>query len=75
MDSCSATTIDATIVRALFAPSITGRLGESAWCAPGALRRLHGRVGLSERSSREGSRGRPAGERGRRAGGLGQART
>jgi RND superfamily putative drug exporter len=40
--------IDATIVRALLVPSLMRLLGEWNWWAPGPLRRLHDRVGLSE---------------------------
>ena len=40
--------IDATIVRALLVPSLMALLGERNWWAPGPLRRLHNRIGLSE---------------------------
>ena len=40
--------IDATIVRALLVPSLMKLLGEWNWWAPGPLRRLHDRYGLSE---------------------------
>ncbi len=43
-----AVAIDATVVRALLVPAIMGRLGEWTWWAPRPLRRLHGRIGLSE---------------------------
>jgi uncharacterized membrane protein YdfJ with MMPL/SSD domain len=43
-----AVAIDASVVRALLVPALMGRLGELTWWAPGALRRLHARVGLSE---------------------------
>ncbi|NLT07852.1 MAG: MMPL family transporter [Solirubrobacterales bacterium] len=40
--------IDATIVRALLVPSLMELLGDWNWWAPGPLRRLHDRFGLSE---------------------------
>jgi RND superfamily putative drug exporter len=40
--------LDATIVRALLVPAFMGILGEANWWAPGPLRRLHNRFGLSE---------------------------
>jgi uncharacterized membrane protein YdfJ with MMPL/SSD domain len=40
--------IDATIVRALLVPSLMALLGDLNWWAPGPLRRLHKRIGLSE---------------------------
>ena len=40
--------IDATIVRALLVPSLMALLGKWNWWAPGPLRRLHQRFGLSE---------------------------
>ena len=40
--------IDATIVRALLVPSLMELLGRWNWWAPAPLRRLHGRLGLSE---------------------------
>ncbi len=40
--------IDATIVRALLVPSLMKLLGRRNWWAPGPLRRLHERFGLSE---------------------------
>ncbi len=45
-----AVAIDATFVRALLVPALMGSLGERAWWAPRPLRRLHARVGLSERA-------------------------
>ena len=42
--------IDATIVRALLVPSLMAMLGRWNWWAPAPLRRLHGRIGLSESS-------------------------
>ena len=40
--------IDASIIRALLVPSLMALLGEWNWWAPGPLRRLHNRIGLSE---------------------------
>ena len=40
--------IDATIIRALLVPSLMELLGHWNWWAPGPLRRLHDRFGLSE---------------------------
>ncbi len=40
--------IDATIIRALLVPSLMEMLGKWNWWAPAPLRRLHGRIGLSE---------------------------
>jgi RND superfamily putative drug exporter len=40
--------IDATIIRALLVPSLMELLGEANWWAPGPLRRLHRRIGVSE---------------------------
>jgi RND superfamily putative drug exporter len=40
--------VDASIVRALLVPSLMGLLGEWNWWAPGFLRRLHRRLGVSE---------------------------
>ena len=39
--------IDATLVRALLVPSLMAMLGRWNWWAPGPLRRLHARIGLS----------------------------
>jgi hypothetical protein len=44
--------IDATVVRALLVPSLMHLLGEWNWWAPRPLRRLHGRIGLSEGAAR-----------------------
>jgi uncharacterized membrane protein YdfJ with MMPL/SSD domain len=41
--------IDATLIRALLVPSLMALLGERNWWAPGPLRRLHERIGLSEK--------------------------
>ena len=43
-----AVAIDASIVRALLVPALMKLLGEWNWWAPGPLRRLHRRLGLSE---------------------------
>ncbi|MCW2769517.1 MAG: hypothetical protein JWR27_950 [Aeromicrobium sp.] len=40
--------IDATIVRAMLVPSLMALLGRANWWAPGPLRRLHDRIGISE---------------------------
>jgi uncharacterized membrane protein YdfJ with MMPL/SSD domain len=40
--------LDATIVRALFVPSLMGLLGKWNWWAPSPLRRMHNRFGISE---------------------------
>lgn len=40
--------IDATIIRALLVPALMELLGEWNWWAPGPLRRLHNRIGISE---------------------------
>lgn len=40
--------IDATIVRAMLVPSLMALLGKRNWWAPGPLRRLHDRIGISE---------------------------
>ncbi|MBU2669235.1 MMPL family transporter [Actinoplanes bogorensis] len=40
--------LDATVVRMLLVPAVLGLLGNAAWWAPGPLRRLQERAGLSE---------------------------
>lgn len=40
--------VDASIVRALLVPALMGILGEWNWWAPGFLRSLHRRIGVSE---------------------------
>jgi RND superfamily putative drug exporter len=40
--------LDATVVRMLLVPALIGLLGDAAWWAPGPLRRLQQRAGLSE---------------------------
>lgn len=44
--------IDATVVRCLLVPAVMTLLGRAAWWAPGPLRRLHDRVGISESEER-----------------------
>jgi RND superfamily putative drug exporter len=46
-----AVAIDATVIRALLVPALMALLGPWNWWAPGPLRRLHARVGLSEASA------------------------
>jgi uncharacterized membrane protein YdfJ with MMPL/SSD domain len=46
--TAAAVLIDATIVRALLVPALMKLLGELNWWAPGPLRRLHARFGVSE---------------------------
>jgi RND superfamily putative drug exporter len=46
--TAAAVIIDATIIRALLVPSLMALLGEFNWWAPGPLRKLHARIGLSE---------------------------
>ena len=43
-----AVVVDATLVRCLLVPATMTLLGDLNWWAPGPLRRLHGRFGLSE---------------------------
>jgi uncharacterized membrane protein YdfJ with MMPL/SSD domain len=43
----AAVLIDATIVRALLVPALMGLLGDWNWWAPGPLRRLHDRFGIT----------------------------
>jgi uncharacterized membrane protein YdfJ with MMPL/SSD domain len=45
--------LDATIIRALLVPSLMELLGEWNWWAPGPLRRLHLRIGISETATPE----------------------
>ncbi len=45
--------LDATIIRALLVPSLMELLGEWNWWAPGPLRRLHARIGISETATGE----------------------
>jgi RND superfamily putative drug exporter len=43
--------IDAVAVRGVLVPAALGLLGRSAWYAPAWLRRVHGRVGLTEEAA------------------------
>jgi RND superfamily putative drug exporter len=45
--------IDATVVRGLLVPSLMRLLGAANWWAPGPLRRLHDRFGITETSTAE----------------------
>jgi hypothetical protein len=45
--------LDATVVRMLLVPAVLGLLGDAAWWAPGPLRRLQQRAGLSEYAGEE----------------------
>jgi putative drug exporter of the RND superfamily len=40
--------VDATIVRMLLMPAVMSLMGRANWWAPGPLRRLHNRIGLTE---------------------------
>ncbi len=42
--------IDATLIRGVLVPASMGLLGERSWYAPGPLRRLHNRIGVSDAS-------------------------
>jgi putative drug exporter of the RND superfamily len=42
--------VDATLIRAALVPAFMRLAGDANWWAPGPLRRLHGRIGLSETS-------------------------
>ena len=50
-----AVAVDASIVRALLVPSLMALMGKWNWWAPRPLRRLHDRIGLSERDAAEAS--------------------
>lgn len=52
--------IDATIIRALLVPSLMKLLGRRNWWAPGPLRRLHDRWGVSEYGPMPEAAGTPA---------------
>ncbi|MCM4079739.1 MMPL family transporter [Paractinoplanes hotanensis] len=45
--------LDATVVRMLLVPAVLGLLGNAAWWAPAALRRLQEKAGLSEHAGEE----------------------
>ncbi len=49
--------IDASLVRMLLVPATMALLGRAAWWAPGPLRRLHARYGLSESEGSGGAAG------------------
>jgi uncharacterized membrane protein YdfJ with MMPL/SSD domain len=51
-----AVAVDASIVRALLVPALMALMGKWNWWAPRPLRRLHDRIGLSERDAAEASR-------------------
>jgi RND superfamily putative drug exporter len=40
--------VDATVVRGLLVPAFMRIAGDANWWAPGPLRRLHDRIGISE---------------------------
>jgi RND superfamily putative drug exporter len=40
--------LDATLIRGVLVPAVTGLLGERIWYAPAPLRRLHRRIGIAE---------------------------
>ena len=40
--------VDATVVRGLLVPAFMRLAGDANWWAPGPLRRLHDRIGISE---------------------------
>jgi RND superfamily putative drug exporter len=40
--------LDATLIRGVLVPAVTGLLGEHIWYAPAWLRRTHRRIGLVE---------------------------
>src|SRR5438105_5086737 len=44
--------MDATLIRGVLVPAFMRLAGEANWWAPGPLRRLHGRFGLSEAAGR-----------------------
>jgi RND superfamily putative drug exporter len=50
--------IDATIVRALLVPATMRLMGRWNWWAPAPLTSLYRRLGLAERGTEDGKRGR-----------------
>ena len=44
--------VDATLVRMLLLPAVMSLMGRANWWAPGALRRLHERAGVTDDSVR-----------------------
>jgi RND superfamily putative drug exporter len=43
--------VDATLVRCLLVPATMTLLGDRNWWAPPLLRRLHGRIGMTEHAA------------------------
>ncbi|WP_329375661.1 MMPL family transporter [Streptomyces sp. NBC_01483] len=56
--------IDAVAIRGVLVPAAMRLLGDSAWYAPGFLRRFHGRFGLSESAPEPAAEPEPAVSRG-----------
>ncbi|GDY80213.1 hypothetical protein SAV31267_096980 [Streptomyces avermitilis] len=56
--------IDAVAIRGVLVPAAMRLLGDSAWYAPGFLRRFHGRFGLSESAPESAAEPEPAVSRG-----------
>ncbi|MFF2128665.1 MMPL family transporter [Streptomyces olivochromogenes] len=56
--------IDAVAIRGVLVPAAMRLLGDSAWYAPGFLRRFHGRFGLSESAPEPAAAPEPAVSRG-----------
>ncbi|GIF03771.1 hypothetical protein Asi03nite_13090 [Actinoplanes siamensis] len=52
--------LDATVVRMLLVPAVLALLGDAAWWAPGALRRLQERAGLAEHAGEQEPSGTPS---------------
>jgi RND superfamily putative drug exporter len=46
--------VDATVVRGLLVPAFMRIAGDANWWAPGPLRRLHDRIGISEADDLDG---------------------
>jgi RND superfamily putative drug exporter len=51
--------MDATLIRGVLVPAFMRLAGEANWWAPGPLRRLHDRFGLSESDGAAGSHPAP----------------
>jgi putative drug exporter of the RND superfamily len=47
--------LDATMVRGVLVPASMRAFGEGSWYAPGPLRRLHDRIGISDRDGGQGA--------------------
>ncbi|MFD5873255.1 MMPL family transporter [Streptomyces sp. NPDC060322] len=45
--------VDALLIRTLLVPAFMGLAGKANWWAPGPLRRLHSRYGISEAPASE----------------------